>query len=477
MSITYPYPHILLSLDFFIYVTLTIFVILICIYTSTSIDNSLNSSKIKDFKDLKSLMDIFRIIASMISYCSMFLLSITSCCDCSTLICYVSGGRRLCWKRFSIVLRLTNLIANFASFLFTIIIFSSCVSNKGNDEFKMTDNNKDNMNKLFYIDIVNIIVILILVILCIITFSIYMKYFRSKGVESNSIFSGNVKIYSYEGDCFPEDCSCEKVCGECNCSYCCVQCCDCSFNCCKECCDCSLKCMKECLGCLCCCWCCFGCCGCDYCMYDDDESNNNRNNNNNNNRNINNNVANNQNNYNYGQNIPVAQAVLVDYNNPNNQYNQYYADNNFAYSHPQNQNTQNVQVKNNDNFYTQSFQHFKHLISEYYVSYELEGTNFYDAVGMVYLKTINNLKSSDNNAYNQIIQKPLYEMIEGLYPYVINYLDNDINRKVIKSVGFATKTYRKIRWKTENDVNIEKKFQETAMKIYAVAVNNQRMNN
>ena len=96
---------------------------------------------------------------------------------------------------------------------------------------------------------------------------------------------------------------------------------------------------------------------------------------------------------------------------------------------------------------------------------------------MVYLKTINNLKSSDNNAYNQIIQKPLYEMIEGLYPYVINFLDNDINRKVIKSVGFATKTYRKIRWKTENDVNIEKKFQETAMKIYAVAVNNQRMNN
>ena len=99
------------------------------------------------------------------------------------------------------------------------------------------------------------------------------------------------------------------------------------------------------------------------------------------------------------------------------------------------------------------------------------------AIGNVYLNTINNLKILDINSYNRIIEKPLYEMLEELYPFSIQYLNNSIESGQIQTVGFATKNARLIRFKTHSDSTIENKFKEVSMKVYALAINNQRINN
>ena len=446
---SYPYPHLLLTIDIFIYITLTIFFICTCIHTSISIENEYLSEKIKDFKDLKNLINVFRIICSYISYIIMIIISSTSCSHCAVKYCYSNFSKYMCWKRFTIVLRVFNFLFNFASFILTIITLSSCSSNKGKDDFKINDNIKTDMNTLLILDIVNLIIVLLLSILCLVTFSIYMKYFRSPPIPGNA-------VYNYQNDCFTEDCNCDNCC---DCKRCCVNCCKCSYDCC----ECSFNCIKECIGCLCCCWCCFGCCGCDYCLGDD---NNNNNVNNNNNNNVNNNNINNNNNYNnivFYNNVGYNRNYMNEYI-PNPYNNQYYP--------------QNVPLNNSDNrFYQSALNHFKDLISQYYYGYNLEGNDSFDAIGNVYLNTINNLKILDINSYNRIIEKPLYEMLEELYPFSIQYLNNSIESGQIQTVGFATKNARLIRFKTHSDSTIENKFKEVSMKVYALAINSQRMNN
>ena len=177
---SYPYPHVLITIDIFIYITLSIFFICTCVHISISIENPDSSITIKDFKDLNTLMNIFRIICSCISYIIMIIISSTSCSFCAVKYCYSKLPKYMCWKRFTIVLRLFNFLFNFASLIFTIVTLSICSNNKGKDDFKVYNNIKNNMNTLLIIDIVNIIIVLLLSILCLVTFSIYMKYFRRK---------------------------------------------------------------------------------------------------------------------------------------------------------------------------------------------------------------------------------------------------------------------------------------------------------
>ena len=68
-------------------------------------------------------------------------------------------------------------------------------------------------------------------------------------------------------------------------------------------------------------------------------------------------------------------------------------------------------------------------------------------------------------------------MLEELYPFSIQYLNNSIESGQIQTVGFATKNARLIRFKTHSDSTIENKFKEVSMKVYALAINSQRMNN
>ncbi len=446
---SYPYPHVLITIDIFIYITLTIFFICTCVHTSISIENPNSSVNINDFKDLKNLMNILRIVCSCISYIIMIIISSSSCSFCAVKYCYSKLPKYMCWKRFTIVLRIFNFLFNFASLILTIVTLSICTSNKGKDDFKVNNNIKNNMNILLILDIINFIIVLLLSILCLITFSIYMKYFRSNPVPGNA-------VYTYENDCCDENCNCNNCC---DCDRCCVNCCRCTFDCC----ECSYKCIKECLGCLCCCWCCFGCCGCDYCLGDDNDRNNNNHYNNNNNYNNYNNNYNNNNFGLYGDAV-VYNRNYMDQYNPNPYNNQYYP--------------QNAPLNNSDNrFYQSAFIHFKELINQYYFGYNLEGNDSFDAIGNVYLNTINNLKILDVNSYNRIIQKPLYEMLEELYPFSILYLNNSIESGQIQSVGFATKNARLIRYKTHSENTIETKFKEVSMKVYALAINNQRINN
>ncbi len=154
----------------------------------------------------------------------------------------------------------------------------------------------------------------------------------------------------------------------------------------------------------------------------------------------------------------------MDQYNPNPYNNQYYP--------------QNAPLNNSDNrFYQSAFIHFKELINQYYFGYNLEGNDSFDAIGNVYLNTINNLKILDVNSYNRIIQKPLYEMLEELYPFSIQYLNNSIESGQIQTVGFTTKNARRIRFKTHSDNTIETKFKDVCMKVYALAINSQRVNN
>ena len=68
-------------------------------------------------------------------------------------------------------------------------------------------------------------------------------------------------------------------------------------------------------------------------------------------------------------------------------------------------------------------------------------------------------------------------MLEELYPFSIQYLNNSIESGQIQTAGFATKNARLIRFKTHSDSTIENKFKEVSMKVYALAINNQRINN
>ncbi len=61
-------------------------------------------------------------------------------------------------------------------------------------------------------------------------------------------------------------------------------------------------------------------------------------------------------------------------------------------------------------------------------------------------------------------------MLEELYPFSIQYLNNSIESGQIQIVGFTTKNARRIRFKTHSDNTIETKFKDISLKVYALAI-------